>query len=732
MAEIVDRAALGGVIPERQEPARQVPSGIVDRAAPGGAQALTQRQDEVRRLTPPAQPFRPPNLKERVGHGANQVWAGLRQLAMSVGGPDPGGQYQDVRQLEQSENASEALYQQGRRQQMPGQLPPGAPTFDAQSQLSEASRLGVAVPQDPGIDWASIGGQAGMLSPLGLVRAGTTGLRSFLKFGGAGAAEGIASYTPEGVATPQKAAQVGLGFLAGGASPFVIKGLGNVAGNAWDKATDISSAVRAQLSGKTTLAGVAKALQDYKSGFDQLPKKVKTEILREAQKQLRATGELNADALARRSFLASAGFYDDAAPTRGQLLRDAPEWGFERNIAQQEGGAEVAARFRAQQKRFEEMSTAVGNQIGGKQASPYAVGSSIIDTLKTKSDEMQQSVGALYKEARETYGDEFVAAPQKLLTVLDDLSDDAGMDTLTASIKRKLARFGVLDESGALRETENTLGAISLNKAEELRKFIGRLNASGATPAEVRRARAMLTRALDDDVEGAVNSVGDVAGQDFFAAGRKAARERFAEFEPLEKLLDDGAKPEDVAKRFIEGGSVDQLASLKKALTSGTPDQRARGTTAWNNIRRSLWNDVMNRARDKNGEITASRLSKSLAKFEPEEIEMLFGDVKGAIDTMQRAADILTDEPPYSPVNYSKTAPAMVQMMTRLLPENARELVQSVGQEERLARALSGATEPLPRPPMADAINRRTGLLRPVVPAAAIGLSQQLRAEPEQ
>src|SRR3546814_15190390 len=85
----------------------------------------------------------------------------------------------------------------------------------------------------------------------------------------------------------------------------------------------------------------------------------------------------------------------------------------------------------------------------------------------------------------------------------------------------------------------------------------------------------MMIDALDDDV---VNTLGD----DAFKAARQSAKARFDEFSKTfaGRIADEGIPPERLTQRLFGATSLKDLRSLKQSLTSGTPEQIARGQTA--------------------------------------------------------------------------------------------------------------------------------------------------------
>src|SRR3546814_13584497 len=97
----------------------------------------------------------------------------------------------------------------------------------------------------------------------------------------------------------------------------------------------------------------------------------------------------------------------------------------------------------------------------------------------------------------------------------------------------------------------------------------------------------MMIDALDDDV---VNTLGD----DAFKAARQSAKARFDEFSKTfaGRIADEGIPPERLTQRLFGATSLKDIRSLKQSLTSGTPEQIARGQTAMKIGRTSWWERV--------------------------------------------------------------------------------------------------------------------------------------------
>lgn len=365
----------------------------------------------------------------------------------------------------------------------------------------------------------------------------------------------------------------------------------------------------------------------------------------------RALAPLGRDAQVRAARLQAAGA---KSPTLGMVTRDPRAWYFEREGAKLAGfGDDMLGQIRGVEDDLVRSARGAVDRQGGS-IGKEASGQRVVDALSGKSDEMGDAVSSLYTKIRAEKGDVPVGKLSAFREFLDspDLADDVGFDSARESLMRRLSRFG--DD-------------ITVGQAEGLRKFIGRLNVPGASPAEARRVRTMLTNALDDEV---VDSVGD----DAFKVARDAARARFSEFKGTfaGKLADEGIAPEAMSRRLLQGGvSNKDLRALKQSLTTGTEGQVERGTKAVQAMRGQIVDDLFGTAITPDGKINAATLNRNWEKaadklrilLEPADYKQLRRIVLASRDAM---ADV-----PGSGVNYSNTASTIANMFPGVAKEQS-------------------------------------------------------------
>lgn len=207
-----------------------------------------------------------------------------------------------------------------------------------------------------------------------------------------------------------------------------------------------------------------------------------------------------------------------------------------------------------------------------------------------------------------------------------------------------LAELGVEVAKGAPK------GTLSVKNAEELRKFANTLRGDKQTDHIV----SNIIDALDDDVI-------DTAGTDAFKLARDSARARFAEFETklLKNISDEKLVADDVLKRTVYGGKVNDLRKLKESLVSGTDEQAARGLQAWNDLKLQTLQTIIDDSTVASGKVQGSRFTKQLNKIGKERLETVFDPEEiMQLKTIEKALEYTTIEVPESVVNYSGTGAA--------------------------------------------------------------------------
>lgn len=342
------------------------------------------------------------------------------------------------------------------------------------------------------------------------------------------------------------------------------------------------------------------------------------------------------------------------APTTGMVTREPGVWQYERNTM---GQVNVGEPIRdAIVKVNEEINQAATDLIQkvGVAGDVEKVGALAAEALSKKEKEMQRVVGQLYQNAREQYGEKSAGPVENFLSQLDnpDLVDNEAFDAMRSSIVRRLQRYGMTGESGLPRQ-----GAVmTVGQAEEMRKFIGGLG--NATDPNIRRIRAQLVEALDDDV---VAGFGD----DAFKQARAAAKQRFAEFKDTlaGKMGAGDVAPERITQRLMSPSTkLSEFRNLKATLLTGEPEQVARGQQAWSSIGAQALDDLFSSARVGENMVSGARLLKNFNKNIARYRELLNREEYVTLNRIVRAARDATVPVDFSNVNTSGTASALANL----------------------------------------------------------------------
>lgn len=342
------------------------------------------------------------------------------------------------------------------------------------------------------------------------------------------------------------------------------------------------------------------------------------------------------------------------APTTGMVTREPGVWQYERNTM---GQVNVGEPIRdAIVKVNEEINQAATDLIQkvGVAGDVEKVGALAAEALRKKEKEMQRVVGQLYQNAREQYGEKSAGPVENFLSQLDnpDLVDNEAFDAMRSSIVRRLQRYGMTGESGLPRQ-----GAVmTVGQAEEMRKFIGGLG--NATDPNIRRIRAQLVEALDDDV---VAGFGD----DAFKQARAAAKQRFAEFKDTlaGKMGAGDVAPERITQRLMSPSTkLSEFRNLKATLLTGEPEQVARGQQAWSSIGAQALDDLFSSARVGENMVSGARLLKNFNKNIARYRELLNREEYVTLNRIVRAARDATVPVDFSNVNTSGTASALANL----------------------------------------------------------------------
>lgn len=358
--------------------------------------------------------------------------------------------------------------------------------------------------------------------------------------------------------------------------------------------------------------------------------------------------------------------------TAAMISRDPKQWQFERNTMGVQGvGDDIRNRYVQANELIKGKLNEIGVKTGGKATTAFEAGENVVDAVTNKSKEMQAEIGKLYGKIRDEVGDEIGLKPSRIVEALDEASDNAYADNLVNSMVRKMKRYGVMDAKGNVVDD----AALTVKNAEELRKFANSLRGDKQTDHIV----SNVIDALDDDVI-------ETAGVDAFKQARDQARARFTEFETklLRNITEDKLVADDVIRKTVYGGKVNDLRKLKESLFTGNENQIARGTQAWNDLKLQTLQEILDRSTSNQGRgaISGNAFTRELKKIGKERLETVFDPEElMQLKTIEKALEYTTVEVPFSVVNYSGTGAANVNNALSGILQRSRigEIIQGVG-----------------------------------------------------
>ncbi len=497
---------------------------------------------------------------------------------------------------------------------------------------------------DAGFDAARLGGNILATIPAMAIPGGAaSGLGTRMAASAAqGAAASGAMFTPEG---ESKGGQVALGALIGGAVPAVIEGgRRTVAGLIKQGGQVPISEVQQQLTDRLGKSGV---------DFSKLTQGVQESLVSDAQKALSVGGSLDDVMLANKAAIESVG----AKPTTASLTRNPKDWQVEKNLRGITGvGEPIAKREAENAAAMTDYLAALRAKTGGKAGTAYEAGESAVNAIKAQDAAKEAVVDKLYNAYRSAGGADVAVPDTKLAATLGRVADEVGTENIPPAVMARLKEFGLLDG------TRTKL--LTVNEADKLNRLINNNNPGFGTAS---KALAPLKQALNESL---LDVPAEGATQALMTA-RAAAAQRFKEqgaAKGIGAALDDVA-PDRFVKKFILDADVRDLRGTLAELRK-SPD----GAQAIADIKGHLFDSLLLKATgatnvdDVAGRAFSGRnFSKSLDAIQPEKLHQLFTPSElESLRQLQKASKLLTEEVPYSDVNYSKTAAGLANLLQKI------------------------------------------------------------------
>ena len=355
-------------------------------------------------------------------------------------------------------------------------------------------------------------------------------------------------------------------------------------------------------------------------------------------------------------------------PTLGQITKDFDQRQFEQSmLGNVADGLPIRQAADQSNREITQAAERLRGMTRGKTSTPYSTGKSVGDAVSGKLDEAQALIGNEYKTVIEKSSNKPVIKLGGTGDLISQVSDDAYSKPFADSINNRIES---MVKSGAIQEGNGGVRLLTTAQAEGMRKYVGKLG-NDADP-NVRRLRREFINAIDGDVEAN-------AGTDAFKTARSMAAARFRELDnPAVKALYDGAPADKVTQQYVLNGKIDDIAGLKKTLTTGTSDQIARGSKAWDNVRGEVVGSLMKKAMNSvtpnaagDAIFSGANFVKAVKEIAPEKLNLLFNkQERDYLETLGRVAEYRI--PPVGTTNPSGTSNALINHGQRLLQAMAQ------------------------------------------------------------
>lgn len=436
----------------------------------------------------------------------------------------------------------------------------------------------------------------------------------------------------------------------------------------------------------------------------QIPEAILRRVRQQVAESLAAGRTPDTAALLRRAEFEELGMQ----PTLGQITRDPMQYARERNLrginlggSEQAPSNPLAARFSEQNQQLARQFDDLG---AGRADEAYGAGSRLINQLRAADEPAQDAVNAAYRAARATdgrYADLNTSVfSERANSVLDEQmlgrflpAEVRGIMNDVSSGKIPLNVNNAVQFDSVLSEAQRT-AARSGDRAAQ--KAIGAVrDALQATPlvddvaAAATGAGQPLLGAFSNEVRGAAASAApDAAPGGIGAAARQAfddarglARDRFATIEqtPALKAALDGADPDTFVRKFILGGSTNELRALRDVLQN-SPE-------AVQQVRSQIAEHLRNAAFGPNAAgdapMAVARYMSALQRMGRDKLETFFSPEEvRRLMSVGRVGQFITTPPAGSAVNNSNSASAAMNLLAELAGKVGRLPLVRFGRDQ--------------------------------------------------
>jgi hypothetical protein len=559
---------------------------------------------------------------------------------------------------------------------------------------------------DAGFDWARLGGNVAGSAPLMLLPGGAAGALARAGAGAiTGAVQGATQFDPTN-SIKGELTNTAVGAGTGAVINPIAGAISDKLKSAYQWIAGRIAGANAETLGATTQAAIDKAVPEV----TQLPTEARQAIYDEAIQQVRTTGTLNAEELARKANLIANG----VTPTKSMVTRSPRDWTMERNLQKmaqspdpklQQIGEELTGVYQTNDR-------ALSNQLvkqaeGLPKGTQEQFGERAMAGLDRVSRDSQKAVG---KEYDAIHGEDIInptpnALHEKLYSAdIQDIEDPA-VKTVVKTVENRLKRLGIVKSDPSVgidggQTYELTGKALNAKQTEELRKLLNGLDTPSGTNAG--RVKAQIIKSLDE-------SITREGGMDVYAHARSAASSRFGMLDnPATQRalntygeLQQGKTAQQFIQQQIVGAADQDVAAILKTLETDP--------AAIDSIRAGVLQHLESKSVNVNsGQFSGAALNKELDRLGESKLQMIFGPQGSArLKSLARAGLDATYQPAYAAVNNSNTAPMLLSAIekSRMVPgvplivtDEVKSAAQSSNAKKQLTDALAARASSLPVP----------------------------------
>ncbi len=407
-------------------------------------------------------------------------------------------------------------------------------------------------------------------------------------------------------------------------------------------------------------------------------------------------------------------------PTLGQITRDPMQFARERNLRGVDlGGGQnpLAGRFAEQNQQLVQQFDNLG---AGQADEAYSAGSRLINHLRAADEPAQDAVNAAYRAARGAdgrYADLDTAIfSERANSVLDE---------------QMLGRFLPEGVRGMLNDVSSGRIPLNVNNAVQFDSVLGEAQRTALRAGNRAEARAvgavrdaLSGTPLADDVAAASGGGVGAAARQAFDDARALARDRFATIEqsPALKAALDGADPDSFVRKYILGGTTNELRALRDVLENSPEAVQQVRSQISEHLRQAAFGP--NAAGDT--PMAVSRYMSALQRMGRDKLETFFSPEEvQRLMSVGRVGQFITTQPAGSAVNNSNTASAAMNLLAELsgpigrIPgvRLLRDQVRGWQNELAAGRALNGQPS-APRPDLSPEVMNGLRALFPLAPIA--------------